>query len=941
MLIEVIKQQNAPNTEKGDLLEELAEKFMRTQGYEVSRQVRITSSELDLVCKHKISGKTVYVECKAHRDSLSANVLTNLLGTIDFHEYTEGWLVSTGPLGKDAKGFTEQWEKKSSDKREKLIIYTPDRILNSLLDAKVITPPPKEKAAEIIFDHNLSIADWVLLISPWGMYWVCPILHNGIAKSLIFFSAQNGSLISDQEIFEKIKSSDFSLIDLEFLSFDTSNNIAKIEHQKETAVVEVEYGEKWFDYRPARPEHFVGRKRAQREIFQFFTDVKKRRTDSRVFAIKGDSGIGKSSLIAKMRDAAKDSQKPNNLFLFAVDMRAANDASYVSSALMKALRCAASQGFGHSDNLEISNFADPLQSESIAAFLSECNRKHELIILVFDQFEELYSKSALFSVFEEAKRLMFSAISASSNIVLGFAWKTDSTVPQDHPAYHMWHQLSDHRFEVTLKPFSHSDAENSLNIFECELGEKIRSELRKYLLENSQGYPWLLKKLCIHFYEQLQNGASQHQMANQSLDISSLFDQDLNNLTDTEMGCLKLVAKNAPMDWYEVLESSGHEVVQSLQNKRLIIRRGDKLNLYWDIFRDYVVSGTIPSIPFTYIPQSPSLDALLRVSLELDNVESKSLQQLADKSKLQESTVRNIIHDLEQFGLVDLNDNQVILDNHLSILDSKSLLYNIRSSFKRHALTEILKRNNSIKPASSDQIIEYLKQINLTAQYHMRTWVTYANRMVAWLQIFGLITRNERGVIFSDLGDIADIEIRKWNGERKRIVFLGDTSPAKVVEALDLLKINSKPQATMKNLGFRNACAVLYRFNLIEMSASGEYFVPDMILNKSSIELVWEEANKEESLIIVKEILKNKPLTTPERIGEILSKHFKREWTESSWKRVGNSLRQWSTWLLAPLRNDSTIPIPPGRTSESSNDSQPSLFDINEPISRKTDLQPH
>ena len=261
-----------------------------------------------------------------------------------------------------------------------------------------------------------------------------------------------------------------------------------------------------FDYRPARPEHFVGRKTAQRELLQFFTDVKKHRTDSRIFAIKGDSGIGKSSLVAKMRDVAKDSRKPNNLFLYAVDMRAANDASYVSSAVIKALKSAASHDFGHQNNLEISNYTDPMQSESICAFLSECDRKHELIILVFDQFEELYSKPELFAVFEEAKRLMFSAIAASSNLVLGFAWKTDSTVPQDHPAYHMWHQLSDHRFEVSLKPFSHSDAKQSLNIFESELGEKIRPELRRYLLENSQGYPWLLKKLCIHLYEQMQNG---------------------------------------------------------------------------------------------------------------------------------------------------------------------------------------------------------------------------------------------------------------------------------------------------------------------------------------------------------------------------------------------------------------------------------------------------
>lgn len=239
--------------------------------------------------------------------------------------------------------------------------------------------------------------------------------------------------------------SDCSLKELDFLGIEsTEHSIKEMVQQKDTAIVEVEFGEKWFDYRPARPEHFVGRKKVQQELLQFFSAVKTGKTESRVFAIKGDSGIGKSSLVAKMRAVAKVSNKPNNLFLYAVDMRAANDASYVSSALMKTLKTAADQDFGHKKDLKISNYTDPLQSESISTFLSECKRKHELIILVFDQFEELYSKPELFAVFEAAKKLMFSAISASSNLVLGFAWKTDSSVPQEHPAYH-WKMVSVNR----------------------------------------------------------------------------------------------------------------------------------------------------------------------------------------------------------------------------------------------------------------------------------------------------------------------------------------------------------------------------------------------------------------------------------------------------------------------------------------------------------------
>jgi hypothetical protein len=70
----------------------------------VETEVRVTGSELDLICKHQVSMRKVYVECKAQRDTLGAGVLKQLLGTINFQNYDEGWLITTGPLGKDAKG---------------------------------------------------------------------------------------------------------------------------------------------------------------------------------------------------------------------------------------------------------------------------------------------------------------------------------------------------------------------------------------------------------------------------------------------------------------------------------------------------------------------------------------------------------------------------------------------------------------------------------------------------------------------------------------------------------------------------------------------------------------------------------------------------------------------------------------------------------------------
>jgi hypothetical protein len=174
-----------------------------------------------------------------------------------------------------------------------------------------------------------------------------------------------------------------------------------------------------------------------------------------------------------------------NYCCYAVDARAATGASYILWSLLACLRAAATQGFGTGDleGIEISDHSDPLESPSIRKFLAALEHQRRVVCLVFDQFEELYSKPELFLVFEEAQRLFLSAVSAVSNLVLGFAWKTDSTVQQDHPAYYMWHRLADHRMEVSVGPFTHSESSRAMTIFEKELGQKVRPELRRQLIE--------------------------------------------------------------------------------------------------------------------------------------------------------------------------------------------------------------------------------------------------------------------------------------------------------------------------------------------------------------------------------------------------------------------------------------------------------------------------
>jgi predicted transcriptional regulator len=917
MRIEVANLPGSPTKDKGDLLEQLAGEFLRTQGFTVTEEIRVTATELDLLCQHKVNKRQVYVECKAYRDTLSATVLRQLLGTLKFHEYQEAWLISAGPLGKDAKGFQHTWESKPVEESQRLSIYTPDRVIDALTSAKVICLPPIQSAAQQVGSEEL-LGEWLLLVTEYGNYWVVSCLSSGVPVGVLVFNSKSGVLVDDQELLRRLGKTDSSQSTLDFEYVSRLNESP--ENEKES-VVEVEHGESWRDYRPAMPEHFVGRVEAQNTIFRLLETVRAGECLTRVFAITGDSGMGKSSLIAKIRSRSKNIRNRRKFFTYAVDIRAANGPTYILSALYSCLYKAAEAGFGSNDaaSIKISDSTQPLESDSIKRFLRALEEKNEVVCLIFDQFEELYSKIELFPVFIATQQLFLSTIAAQSNLVLGFAWKSDATVQQNHPAYHMWHNLADHRLEVSLRPFNHSEAFHAITIFEKELGQHVAKGLRRQLIENSQGYPWLLKKLCIHLYENIKDGVIQIELSDNA---QTLFDKDLQKLTPAERTCLKLIAQHAPADWYEILENSGQDVTNSLRDKRLIVRSGDRLNIYWDIFREYILTGKVPSIPLNFVPSSPSMKSVLRLAWQLHHEEAKSIGELAELTGLTEGSAENVVRDLVMFGLATSNQGQVLLHSSTAGPETEQVLQRLRSTLRQHALRLELAKMEEGTLVNTKTIIELLKELNPAAQHNTSTWKIYADRMGSWLSATGYLIPVEGGWRVKDQGKVPDtIPYRKRSIAP---IFIGDSSPAKAAEALDFFRAQS-PRTREQILGkeYRNAVAILQRFGLVKHE-KGEYYLNSEAINQesNSWEIIWNAAQKEPTLLATRKYLTATPAISGPAIGKMLNQEFQREWTAASESRIGNSIRQWAVWTMYG-RRDGEVIKPPGRVKE--NTSQASL----------------
>ncbi|WP_338526939.1 hypothetical protein VRC35_02950 [Erwinia aphidicola] len=87
------------------------------------------------------------------------------------------------------------------------------------------------------------------------------------------------------------------------------------------------------------------------------------------------------------------------------------------------------------------------------------------------------------------------------------------------------------------------------------------------------------KKLCINLRENIKR-AGNNEVTAVELDVEKLFTNDLDLLTPSEKTCLDLIASKAPADWSEIIELSSAADVSNLVNKRMVIKSGDRLNIY-------------------------------------------------------------------------------------------------------------------------------------------------------------------------------------------------------------------------------------------------------------------------------------------------------------------------------------------------------------------------
>lgn len=729
----IILDPNESQSKKGDFFEDIVSRILETQRYDIKKRVNFTGMEIDLIANHKDRAETAYIECKA-KERLDSNEIRVFAFNVGHREADYGYFMSTCDFEHQVAGLIDEMQK--DKKYSNLYFWGPNKLFELLESSNTI------KSAD--FNHSpYIITKKILAWTYFGIFYVSILMENTFPVYFSVIDAKNGNILNNKEIANKlrenipeIKDLDFFVPLLEEVKEDRESLSKKVPEDVES-IIEIQESENWYDYLPASSKHFVGRKHITEELLDFIDKVSLRKTSRRVFYVDGKSGWGKSSLINYLRGRSNNKKDKNPFYVFAVDVRSASSSNFVGLSFKKMAHCAVRDNFLLNTlsylKLDLISGFDVLGSESANNLLKELERQNKTLVLVFDQFEDVFRKPSLYRAFH---KFLHDVDGVESNLILGFSWKSEINIPIEHEAYYLWQQDKEFAVRFSVKEFDELEIKEVIKQLENSVGHSIDSTLKNRLIESSQGYPWLIKKLCIHVYQQIQSGKTIESLIEQDLNCKALFDDDLEGLSNKEISSLKYIASRSfegnLLEITELDEKIEEKTLTELVNKRLVIKLGTKYNIYWDIFRDYLVTDEVPPIGESYILRqnvNSCVQAYKLFRCKTDFTLDELLQSYP--TNIGSKTLGNILRELRMIGLVQKVDDS-FQKSKLDIPPTdEGVKAFVQDKFTRYTPYQKLKQIDSESITYSD-IVSVLKDTFKASSFEEKTWYSYAKTLVTW-----------------------------------------------------------------------------------------------------------------------------------------------------------------------------------------------------------------
>ena len=452
---------------------------------------------------------------------------------------------------------------------------------------------------------------------------------------------------------------------------------------------------------------------------------------------------------------------------------------------------------------------------------------------------------------------------------------------------------------IVLEPLGPSDISTLLDRLQKAVGQKLERDLRDRLREYSGGLPWLFKKLAGHVIDELTAGRTQQQLLAEALNVQGLFDADLAELGPDESAALREIARLAPVSISDVGDSIEMAIVQSLLDRRLIVQVGERLDTYWDIFRDYLTTGTVPIKEGFILRLNPSSSMGVLLRGAIDGGGALSVAEAMTLLGTSEAVIFNTVRDLRLLGLVSYEPGTIHIAESAMTDDAESALKILASaSLRRHRafaiVVDLLERADGT--VSIADFSERLAAAFAAVNAKPATWDQYARAFAYWLAYAHLIGLTAGGITVNPADTQVDLSLLT---RQRRVSVSGSfphspASPALEV-ARELVTGQSSDVTTKRRTAGRTALEVL---GLLSRRAAGEMRLdPHVFDTEGSADPARLRQVLEERVAGAKEALtriEGDPNVTPMEVGLILKDAQKTDWASGTIHSVGKYFRSWA-----------------------------------------------
>jgi len=215
---------------------------------------------------------------------------------------------------------------------------------------------------------------------------------------------------------------------------------------------------------------------------------------------------------------------------------------------------------------------------------------------------------------------------------------------------------------------------------------------------------------------------------------------------------LRYIAKNGPINVSEITELFPQEVLQHLIHRHFIITVGPKVDVYWDIFKDYLNTGKISAEESYILRTSPRV--VLSFMKVLKDKKKITLKQLSKILKRPLKSLYNIIKDIKILGLIDVHGENISPKSNFKISTSDILVETKKLArekfFNYKILVEIQNTLVDKEILKLEEIGDIMQNLFPYIRADNKTWITYARKISEWLD-------------FTDFGSFDGIKLKQFN----------------------------------------------------------------------------------------------------------------------------------------------------------------------------------